>query len=160
MATTFWENIVGTFNDGWRYSLKPALMDAARNPDQAGIVAMVLAMDAVRPRHEKELPSLHPAAQPQPQEAAVAAPHSRSAAKKKISPTAVKRGGFCVQRKAEMKQILYMTREGGMSIKEIRSAMPDFGFWDLAESDALSEEDRYTALHPNQWKAGYPPALR
>ena len=225
----FWKNIVGTFHDSWRFSAKPALLDALRNPDPLTIAIMVTAMGAPQPRRENEFAPWHPVAQPQPDEAAreftergpglplhpapqpqtheaaVAAPQARPAAtkktsqmavdprcmqtkdekalaplhpdlqsqtleaavatpqarpaatkrKKKLSPTAVERGRKCVQVKGEMKQIKYMTRERGMSIKEIKTAWPDFRFWDLVESDALSDEDRETALHPNRWEAGY-----
>jgi hypothetical protein len=58
-----------------------------------------------------------------------------------------------------MKLILYMTREGGKNINEIRSERPDLRYWKFVESRAFSDDDRETALHPNQWGTGYPALL-
>jgi len=153
----FFKSIVGTFNDGWRYSVKPALMDGLRSPilEPAALVTMVWAMNAERSRLEKDLALRHPAPQPQTQEAAVAAPQAKPVAKKKTSRMAVERGRICVQIKDEMKRIGYMTLEGGKKIADIRTERPDFSFWQFVESRELPEEDRETALHPNQWGAGY-----
>lgn len=75
------------------------------------------------------------------------------------STIAVKRGCICVRITDEMKTIRYMFREAGKSITEIQAETPDFRFWQLVKSDALPEEDRETALHPNQWGTGYPALL-
>jgi tRNA pseudouridine-54 N-methylase len=71
----------------------------------------------------------------------------------------VKRGEICVQATAEMKRVLYMTREDGRTIKEIRADNPDFFIWGMAESENLAEEDNQILLHPNQWGRGYPKLL-
>jgi hypothetical protein len=107
--------------------------------------ALPLALFLLRER----LAPLHPAPQPETPKAVIA--------KKKPSPTAVRRGAVCVQIKDEIKQILYMTREGGKNITEIRAERPEFRFWKIVEE--LPEEDRYIALHPNQWEPGYPALL-
>lgn len=101
---------------------------------------------------------LRPTPQPERHEAA-AVPQARPATKKKPSQRTMERGEICVQIKDEMKWIRYMTREGGKNINEIRAERPDFRFWQFVESRAFSEEDRETALHPNQWGTGYPGLL-
>lgn len=71
----------------------------------------------------------------------------------------IKRGEICVRVKAEMRRVLYMTREGGRSITEIRSEFPNLYIWRMAESENLTQEDREILLHPNRWEKGYPVLL-
>jgi hypothetical protein len=67
----------------------------------------------------------------------------------------VSRGRTCVQVKDEMKRIRFMTRDGGQSLKDVMAATGNFKIWEIAKSENLTQEDKETLFHPNQWGTGY-----